>query len=169
MSSRFPLPDPAKLPAANRAAFESTGWGDMAKQTAGLGEAFTPLLQLWQAFYMQGTLPAQTRQIVLNRTAYHCNCNYELAGERKASADVGLTGKRYAAVFDTLPSPLFTDAENVAAMIVDQLVQKVKADQELLDRAQALLGEDQVRELLLVIGMYMFYGRFCANLGIERT
>jgi alkylhydroperoxidase family enzyme len=169
MSSRFPLPDPARLPAANRAAFASPGWGDMARQTAGLGEAFTPLLELWKAFYLKGTLPAQTRQIVLNRTAYHCDCNYELSGERQASAEVGLTGERYRAVFDALPSPLFTDAENVAAMIVDELVQKVKADQALLDRAYALLGADQVRELLLVIGMYMFYGRFCANLGIERT
>lgn len=169
MSSRFPLPDPAKLPEANRAAFTSPAWGDMARQTAGLGQAFTPLVELWKAFYYHGTLPAQTRQIVLNRTAYHCNCNYELTGERQASADTGLTGERYRAVFDALPSPVFSDAENIAAMIVDELVHKVKADPALLDRAHALLGADQVRELLLVIGMYMFYGRFCANLGIERT
>jgi alkylhydroperoxidase family enzyme len=169
MSSRFPLPDPAKVPAANRVAFESPGWGDMARQTAGLGEAFTPLLQLWQAFYTKGCLPAPIRQLVLSRTAYHCNCNYELSGERQACADAGLTGKRYIAVFDVVPSPEFTDAENVAAMIVDELVHKVKADQALIDRAQKLLGEDQVRELLLVIGMYMFYGRFIANLGVERV
>lgn len=169
MSTRFPLPDPAKLPAANRAAFESQGWGDMARQTAGLGAAFTPLVELWKAFYLQGALPAPTRQIVLNRTAYQCNCNYELQGERAAALQAGLTKERYQAIFDTLPSPLFTDAENVAAMIADELTRKVRADQALLDRALTLMGADQVRELLLVIGMYMFYGRFCANLGIERT
>jgi len=80
-----------------------------------------------------------------------------------------LLGERYRAIFDSLPSPHFSDAENIAAMIVDELVDKVRADQALLDRALALMGADQVRELLLVIGMYMFYGRFCANLGIERT
>lgn len=168
MSSRFPFPDPATLPEANRAAFSALEWGDLARQTAGLGAAFTPLLDLWKAFYLTGVLPPQTRQIVLNRTAFLCDCDYELKGEKQPSFDAGLTQERYDAIFGPLPSPLFSAAENAAAMIADQLTRQVKADQELFDRALDLMGPDQLRELILVTAMYMFYGRFTANLGIER-
>lgn len=164
----YPLPDPATLPEANRAAFENPSWGDLAKHTAALGPSYQPLTDLWMALYFNGFLPKRTLQIVLNRTSQLSGCTYELIGEKKPAEAEGLTGEHYDAIFGPLPSPLFTDAENAAAALVDELVEKVKADDAVFARATSLLGPDQTREVILVTSVYMFYARMCANLGIER-
>lgn len=166
--SRLPLPDPATLPEANRAAFTNPEWGDMAKQTAALGKAYVPLVDLWMAAYMHGILPARLRQLTLMRTAFLSNCSYELVGEKAATEAAGFTGESFDALFGSLPSAHLSDAENAAAVLVDDVVANVKASDAVFDEAVALLGPDQVRELLLIVGLYMFYGRFCANLGLER-
>jgi len=78
-----------------------------------------------------------------------------------------MAGPRIEAAGGTLPSPLFSAAENASLALADDLVAHVKADAGLLEGARAHLGDAGVQELVLVTGVYMFVCRYLETFEIE--
>ena len=114
-----------------------------------------------------GTLEPIDREIVILRTCARCACEYEW-GVHVAifSESVGLTGEQITATVTGELRPF--DAQQGALVdLVDQLHDTSTISDELWARLQACYRDDQLVELVMLVGQYHAVS-FTANaLGVE--
>ena len=63
--------------------------------------------------------------------------------------------------------PLFSEAENAALALADELTERPKASAETLAAAHAHLGDAATQELVLVAGIYLLVCRYLETLEID--
>lgn len=165
--ARLPYPDPASLPEANRNLLKTLPALNIFKMLAGSGPSFVPFMALINAYLNEGILDVELRELVILRIGHLCGSAYELHQHRRVSRTLGLSENRIGATNGKLPSPEFTEAENAALALTDDLVANVKADKTLFENARAHLGDGGVQELVIVVGVYLLVCRYLETLEIE--
>jgi alkylhydroperoxidase family enzyme len=165
--ARLPYPDPATLPAANAKLLEGLPRLNIFRMLAGSGASFAPFMALINAYLNEGALDAELRELVILRVGHLCGSEYELHQHRRVSRTLGLSETRIAATAGKLPSAAFTEAENAALALADDLTAHVKADNRLFDAARAHLGDTGTQELVIIIGIYLLVCRYLETLEIE--
>lgn len=164
---RLPYPDPAALPEANAKLLEGLPRLNIFRMLAGSGPSFVPFMSLINAYLNEGILDAELRELVILRVGHICGSAYELHQHIRVSRNLGLSEKRIGAANGKLPSPEFTEAENAALALADDLVARVKADRTLFEKARQHLGDSGVQELVIVVGVYLLVCRYLETLEIE--
>ena len=134
---------------------------------AGSGASFVPFMSLINAYLNDGILDAELRELVILRVGHLCNSQYELHQHIRVSRVLGLTEARIAATRDPLPSAHFSDAENAALALADDLTANVKGRAELVEAARTYLGDAGTQELVIIIGVYLLVCRFLETFEIE--
>jgi alkylhydroperoxidase family enzyme len=165
--ARLPYPDPATLPEANRKLLTTLPALNIFKMLAGSGPSFVPFMSLINAYLNEGILDAHLRELVILRVGHLCNSAYELHQHLRVSRTLGLSESRIKATAGRLPSTEFSEAENAALALADDLVAHVKADKEIFADARAHLGDSGVQELVIIVGVYLLVCRYLETLEIE--
>jgi alkylhydroperoxidase family enzyme len=165
--ARLPYPDPAALSETNRALLKTLPPLNIFAMLAGSGPSFAPFMALINAYLNNGILDAELRELVILRVGHLCNSAYELHQHKRVSRVLGLSEPRIAATKDALPSPHFSDAENAALALADDLTANVKGRADLVETARAHLGDAGTQELIIIIGVYLLVCRFLETLEIE--
>lgn len=165
--ARLPYPDPASLPEANRKLLETLPPLNIFRMLAGSGPSFVPFMSLINAYLNEGLLDVELRELVILRVGHLCGSAYELHQHLRVSRTLGLSESRIKAVAGQLPSPEFSEAENAALALADDLVAHVKANKETLEDARAHLGDSGAQELIIIVGVYLLVCRYLETLEIE--
>ncbi len=163
----LPYPDPADLPPANRDLLKGLPQLNIFRMLAGSGPSFAPFMALINAYLNDGILDAELRELVILRVGHLCNSPYELHQHTRVSRALGLSEARIAATKDSLPSALFSPAENAALALTDDLAAHVKGDPALVETVRKHLDDNGTQELIIIIGVYQLVCHFLETLEIE--
>ncbi len=165
--ARIPYPDPAALPADARNLLESLPQLNIFRMIAGAGASFVPFMEFINSYLNSGVLDPELRELVILRVGHLCGSAYELHQHRRVSRMIGMNEERIAASAGTLPSSLFSAAENAALAFTDDQVANVKADGKLFAAAHEHLGDAGMQELVIVIGTYLLVCRYLETFEID--
>ena len=165
--ARIPYPDPSTLSRANRALLEKLPPLNIFRMLAGSGASFQPFMALINAYLNEGVLDPQLRELVILRVGHFCGSAYELHQHERVARSIGVSEAQIAGVAGAVPSPLFSDAENLALTFSDDLAAHVKGDAALLDAAKTCFGDAGVQELIIIVGVYLMVCRYLETLEIE--
>ena len=165
--AKLPYPDAAALPEENRKLLETLPPLNIFRMLAGAGASFPPFMALINAYLNHGALDAELRELAILRVGHLQASAYELHQHERVSRTIGMTAERIAAAGGTLPSPLFSAAENAALTFIDEQVRHVKADAALFDEALGHVGDAGMQELILIAGIYMLVCRYLETMEIE--
>ena len=92
-----------------------------------------------------------------------CGSSYEVDQHRKIAQAIGLTREKIdGAALDADPA-LYDGNELLVLRMTEQVVRKVKADDELFAATTAALGHELTMELLVVIGLYVMLAQVLEN------
>ena len=103
-----------------------------------------------------GTVDPQEREIVILRTCARCGSEYEWGVHVAVyAATVGLPGERIAAtVHGDATSSVWTERQSLLVRLVDELHETSKVSEELWSRLEGHWRNDQLVELLTLVGQY---------------
>jgi 4-carboxymuconolactone decarboxylase len=165
--ARIPYPDPASLSPESRALREGLPQLNIFRMLSGSGPSFAPFMALVNAYLNDGLLDAEMRELVILRVGHLCGSSYELHQHHRVSRMLGMSAERIAASSGSLPSPLFSAAENAVLAFTDDQVAHVKADAALFAAAHTHLGDAGMQELVIIIGIYLLVCRYLETFEIE--
>jgi len=165
--ARLPYPDPTSLAETDRALLESLPPLNIFRMLAGSGPIFQPFMNLLNAYLNDGLLEPELRELVILRIGHKCGSAYEVHQHERVSRLLGMSAGRIKSVSAPLPVPLFSEAENAALALADELTERPKASAETLAAAHAHLGDAATQELVLVAGIYLLVCRYLETLEID--
>jgi 4-carboxymuconolactone decarboxylase len=165
--ARIPYPDLDTLPPENRALLEKLPDINIFRMLAGSGACFPAFMDFLNSYMNQGVLDPELRELVILRVGHLCGSAYELYQHERVSRMIGMKEERISAAAGKMPSPLYSEAENAAIALTDNLFTQTKADAEILARARHHVGDTGLQQIILVIGFYMLVSRYLESLEIE--
>jgi 4-carboxymuconolactone decarboxylase len=129
------------------------------------------LLKRWSAFggvlLYGGVLPPRERELLILRTAWHCDAHYEWGQHVGIGLAAGLTDDEVARVAAGPLAPGWAEADAVLLQAADQL----HADSRIGDATWAALAErfdePQLIELCMVVGQYHLVAFTLNSLGVQ--
>ena len=130
------------------------------------------LLKRWSAFggtlLYGGTLPGRERELLILRTAWHCDAHYEWGQHVAIAIAAGLTEDEVERVAAGPHAPGWSNDDAVVLHAADEL----HADSRISDATWAALAarfdEQQLIELCMVVGQYHLVAMTLNSLGVER-
>ena len=164
--ARIPYPDPSKFAPEAQQILAATPH-NIARMMIGMGVLYKPVMSLASALINHGTLSPVLREILTIRVAHRMNAQYVLGQHEIMARSAGATDAQLNAISGPIPSPEFSDAENAAILLIDSLVDNVKAPEELVLNAYELLGEVALQEVFVICGFYYMMARYTESLGID--
>ena len=111
----------------------------------------------------KGLIPERERELVILRVGHLCGSSYEVHQHRKISAAIGLSQEKIDGTARDADPKLYQGRELLVVRMTEQVVRKVKADDELFAAAVAALGHERTMELLIVIGLYVMLAQVLEN------
>lgn len=103
------------------------------------------------------SLSMRHREIVIDRTAVRCGCEYEWSVHTAFFAErVGLDDRQVASLIDGSPSDQCwtEDSDRILIEVVDQLHESANVSDSLFTRARGVFNEAQILDLFLLCGWY---------------
>lgn len=128
------------------------------------GEAF---LVMAQALLREGVFDPQLRELAIIRVGELCGSAYEVHQHTRIGRKVGLSDAQMLSLKVGADQSVLTATEKLVVLFTDEVVNKVKASEEVFARMQAQFGHAEIAELLMVIGYYMMVSRFLENFEVE--
>ncbi|HEY1281089.1 MAG TPA: carboxymuconolactone decarboxylase family protein [Acidimicrobiales bacterium] len=117
---------------------------------------------------MKGKLPGRERELVILRTAWLCQSDYEWGQHVGIGADEGLTDEEMARI----PAGLAADGWSAFDAVLLQAADELVADHRLSDATWAALSEryddQQMIELTLLVGNYVMVAGMLNSIGVKR-
>jgi 4-carboxymuconolactone decarboxylase len=165
--SRVPYPDPASLPEADRKFLAELPQLNVSRMLAGSPSMFQPLTRVFSAYLNDGLLDAELREIVILRTGFLLDCDYETDNHRRAAQVIGMSAERVDALEPGNNLDVFSSTEQQVIKFVDEVVLDGAASQVSFDAVADFMDTDEMIELTIVIGVYTLVSQFCQTFGIE--
>ena len=165
--ARIPYPDPAALTPANREFLADLPQLNISRMLAGSPSMFKPLTQLFNAYLNDGLLTAEMREIIILRTGYLHNSEYEVVNHLRVAKLIGMTPERIAALQPGQPQDAFTPDERSILQFVDEVVGDGGTAAETFDQVAAFMAPAEMIELTVVIGVYTLVSQVCSTFEIE--
>lgn len=131
------------------------------------------LLKRWSQFggvlLYKGELPPRERELLILRTAWHCNADYEWGQHVRIGLQAGLTADEIAAVTTAdVADAAWSPADAALLQAADEL----HADAHISDATWAALAErwttPQLIEVCMVVGQYHLVAFTLNSLGVQR-
>jgi len=161
-----PYPDPTKMSADVQNILKVTPQ-NIARMMAGTGPIFKPLMSLAIAYFNVGALPPALRELATLRIAHRLGAKYVLDQHALIARSLGVSEPQMGAISGALPSSLFSQKDNAALLLVDNLIDNTRAQEELVLDVYRLLGETAMHELFMVNGFYHMMARYTESLQID--
>lgn len=115
-----------------------------------------------------GTLSRHETELVILRVAHLRQCHYELDHHRRIGKRAGVDDALQARVFAGPEADGWTDRHRALLEVVDALVQTKDVDDEAWRRLASFYGEDQLLEIVLLVGQYDMLATTIGALRIAR-
>jgi len=165
---RIPYPDPAKLPKHVQKAIDRAPINVM-RMMAGASEAvFDGFGKFSSAFYGPSKLAPNLREVAILRVGYMSNSRYETYQHEPMGRQVGLTDAHIEAIKHGGEHPEVLSAVQQAVLnFTDDVVRNVRASDTNLAAVRKFLSDQEVLDLIMVIGLYMTVSRFLETAGVE--
>lgn len=116
------------------------------------------LLKRWSAFggvlLYAGTLPARDRELLILRTAWHCDAHYEWGQHVRIGLDAGLTQDEVDRVAAGPHAPGWANDDAVLLHAADELHADARISEPTWAALAARFDEAQLIELCMVVGQY---------------
>lgn len=130
------------------------------------------LLKRWLSFgthvMMTSTLPPREREIVILRTGWRCQSDYEFGQHAVIGRQTGLTDDEVVAVTRGPDDPGWSDIDALLLAATDELVD----DHDLTDATWTALSDhydtQQLIDLVFTVGQYTLVSTALNTLGVER-
>lgn len=165
--ARISYPDPLSLPQTHQDILNGLPNLNVFRMMAGAGAMFPPFMDFINAYLNNGVVDAQLRELVILRVGNISGSTYEVHQHERVARTVGLTEERIAATKAPSPSDTYSEAENAALCMVEEIVAKVRPSDATFKKAQAHFSEGQLQELTIIAGFYMMVSRYLETLDIE--
>ncbi len=165
--ARIPYPEPGELRPENAALLEDLPDLNVFRMVARAGSSFGPFMALVSAYLNDGQLDPQLRELVILRVGHFCKSAYEVWHHERVSREVGMDETRIKAAAGPIPSPHFSDAENAALALTDDILVNTRAGDATFSEALSHLGKNPLSELVVIIGVYMMVCRFLETFDID--
>jgi 4-carboxymuconolactone decarboxylase len=117
-------------------------------------------------FLAKGELPARERELVILRTAWRTQAEYEWAQHARIGAAVGLTEAEIDAVRN-LEADTWSDEDVQLMHFTDELLDSCDVSNEAWDTQRERWSDAQLIELLCLIGFYRMVAGFLNSVGVQ--
>lgn len=165
--ARLPYPDPETLSPENRALLETVPPLNVFRMMAGAGASFAPFMQFISAYLNDGILDPELRELVILRVGHLCKSPYEVHQHERVARTIGLTEERLKGAAAPLPSPLFSERENLALAFAEEVATRIRASDAAFGALRPHFTDPEIIELTLIAGTYVMVSGFLETLGIE--
>lgn len=165
--ARISYPDPRSLPQTHQDILNGLPNLNVFRMMAGAGEVFPPFMDFINAYLNNGLIDAQLRELIILRVGNISGSTYEVHQHERVARTEGLSEDRIAATRKPSPSAVYSDAENAALCMVEEIVANVRPSDATFQKAQTHFSEGQLQELTIIAGFYMMVSRYLETFDIE--
>lgn len=128
---------------------------------------FEYYIRLGGAIRHRGTLDPQLREIAITRTGILCEAEYEVIAHKKLSKEAGVSDTKIAALEEGASSDAFTELEKQVLRFTDDVVKNNRASDETFNPLAEKLSKQDMVELVIAIGFYVFTSKFLSNFDVD--
>jgi alkylhydroperoxidase family enzyme len=159
--SLVPYADIAKLPEDVRSALaQAPVQLNIFKMMANAETCFIPFTRLGGAILGRQKLDGKLRELAILLAVKIEGGEYEWIQHVPIAISLGATQAQVDAIANRkLDASCFSDLERISLRFTEQVVEKVKADEPVVQDAMKLLSPREIVELLMTIGFYMMAAR----------
>jgi len=165
--ARIPYPDPASLPPADRDFLADLPPLNVWRMLAGSPSMFRPMTAFFSAYLNDGLLTEEMREIVILRTGYLRDSEYEVANHLRVANLIGMNPDKVAALVPGQPQAVFTPDERDVLRFVDEVVNDGRASRDAFNAVARFMSTAELIELTIIAGVYTMVSQFCATFGVE--
>jgi alkylhydroperoxidase family enzyme len=159
----MPYPAADSIPPAVQALLDARPPRNIFRMMAHAPALMPGIMELTGAVLYRAKLDPVLRELVILRVGHLCGSSYEVAQHRKIAQAIGLPqAKIDGTALDADPA-LYVGNELLVLRMTEQVVRKVKADDELFAALTTALGHELTMELLVVIGLYVMLAQVLEN------
>jgi len=116
---------------------------------------------------VKGNLPPRVREIVILRVAWRAGSNYEWGQHVRIGLDSGLDEAEIAALAAEGAESTWSDADRLAISVTDELCAEDDLTDATWDAALAQWGEQDLMELIFLVGNYRMLAGFLNAARVE--
>ncbi len=171
MSARLgPVEDPTPEQAALLAPYGAFSGGEpfnIFRTLVRHPKLFKRSMVLATGLLMKGALPARLREIVILRVAWRSGSAYEWGQHVRIGLDAGLDHVEIEALATEGAESTWSDADRLAITVTDELCATNDLTDTSWDRALARWGEQDLIELIFLIGNYRMLAGFLNAARVE--
>lgn len=159
--SLVPYPDIGKLPEeVHNALAQAPVQLNIFKMMANAETCFVPFSRLGAAILGRQKLDPKLRELAILLAVKMEGGEYEWVQHVPIAISVGATQEQVDAIADRkLAGSCFSNLERTVLRFTEQVVEKVRADEPLVNEALGFLSPREIVELIMTIGFYMTAAR----------
>ena len=167
--ARIPYPDDAELSEETRRALASVPPLNVFRLLAAGQNALPNFLRLTGGLWNDAELPPRRRELAILQVARLTGAEYEWHQHVAVGRMVGVTGEELAAIeAGAVDGPPFGDDDRaLLALVLGVIVDRGRADDELLAAARRSLSDRELIELHLLVGIYAGLAAMMTGLDLD--
>ncbi len=171
MTARLgPVEDPSPEQAELLAPYRTFSGGEpynIFRTLARHPKLFKRSMVLATGLLVKGNLPPRVREIVILRVAWRAGSNYEWGQHVRIGLDSGLDEAEIAALATEAAESTWSDADRLAISVTDELCAEDDLTDATWDAALAQWGEQDLMELIFLVGNYRMLAGFLNAARVE--
>ncbi len=171
MTARLgPVEDPSPEQAELLAPYRTFSGGEpynIFRTLARHPKLFKRSMVLATGLLVKGNLPPRVREIVILRVAWRAGSNYEWGQHVRIGLDSGLDEAEIAALAAEAAESTWSDADRLAISVTDELCAEDDLTDATWDAALAQWGEQDLMELIFLVGNYRMLAGFLNAARVE--
>jgi alkylhydroperoxidase family enzyme len=165
---RIPYPVIEELPDSVRKTVEHAKLNALAMFAHATPAVFEGFYAFISPLFSTSRLPADLRQIAVLRAGFVAGCDYVTRQHSALARDVGLSDAAIEAIRAGGPHPDVLNAARQAVLdFADEVIREVRASDAALAAVRRHLDDNQLMDLMMVIGLYMMLSRLIETSGAE--
>lgn len=165
---RIPFPNPESMDANVRAMVEKAALNPLRMYAHATPSALVGFIDFTSTFFSTSPLPEDLRQIAVLRVACLCNSTYVRLQHEALCREVGMEEAAIDAVKRGAPeSPALTAPQQAVLRFSEDFIHAQVASDAVLADVRGHLNDQQLMDLMMVIGAYMLMARIIETTGVE--
>lgn len=165
--TRMDYPDPNNVPPTVQAMLDARPPRNIFRMIAHAPALLPGIMELTGAILYKAKLHPLSRELAILRVGHLCGSSYEVHQHYKIARAVGLSPEKIAGTAHDADPGLYDARELLVLRMAEELVRKVKANDDLFAATVDAFGHEQTMELMIVIGSYVMLAQVLENAGVE--
>lgn len=165
--ARIPYPAPDELDPESAALLAKMPPLNLFRMLAGSPGLLRGFTRLGNHILFDSPLDPLLRELAIVRVGLLSGASYEVHQHDRIARSVGASDELLAALREGPDAPAFDDDQRAVVRFTDDVVANVRAGDDTLAAAIAVVGDAGVQELTVTIGYYMMVSRYLETIGID--